>query len=918
MRRFLLGFVFLGFVGVGCSDSDSGGGAPGDVEWPPDATVHFDDDGVLNADCASDEDCAMVLGYYHASERFVQMDVRRRFSTGRLGDILIPFAANRYIEDFADIRAGFSNQRGEPLEEQLVANASEKTLLLLQAYSAGVNKWIEELKAGDPGATWPREFTSGFLDYDPEDVPEWTPSDCAASVIALVDSLTNNQTEIVNAGTARTTINTLFPEDGDTKFADLWNRGPLVPSAILADDWMPPSPSGSDASAKQVAICGPDMPLDPMAAFDRAAEKLEGIDTLRHMLVGAGVLGEDVGSNNWVVSGSRTIDGNALLSNDPHLGMTQPATFYLAHLDAKTNGRGDFHSAGVTFAGLPWVLIGQNEKIAWGMTTTSMDFTDVYVEEVVRDGDGNPTGVIFQGEEVDFIRVPWGVPLADGTTYEFCDGADCDGPPLLFVPHHGPVFDISFEEPDDPEQDVALTLRWTAQDISSDINFLTELNRATTVEEARTALALVTTVGQNFVVIDTEGSIGWFPYNRLPKRTWATGLDGDAPSWLPLDGRSGDYEWDTYFELDELPQLVNPDEGYIVTANNDMTGALANGDPTTLPGGASHPPYQVSAASGYRYARIVGLIEEIDDQHTTGTMDRIVADVYSLIGADMAPKMIEIAENEATMPSLDGRKVVEALKAWDHECPTGLSGPYANSERSTDAAELLASSGCTAFHLLLDELRRRIEEGEHAPSTYDASTRSPSAAVYWSIVDPSKLTPENKDIYWDNPRTMDVETKYDVMRESLNIVGDFLVRFLDADETKWAWGELHGLRLLSDLGSLLGDLSYDNPAGDRPLFANDGGLYTVDVAYPTPTAIDPEDQDNDPFTQTWGAATRFVCEALPDGPSCTIQLPGGQSGHRGSENYQDLIFPYLENTPLPLVFDIGEAEAKAARTVVFQ
>ena len=285
MRRFVLGLWFVGLVGTGCSDSDSGGGMTGDVEWPPDATAHFDDNGVLNADCATDEDCAMVLGYYHASERFVQMDIRRRFSTGRLGDILIPFAAERFIDAFADIRAGFSNQNGEPLEEQLIANASDKTMSLLEAYSAGVNKWIEQLKAGDPDAVFPREFSSGFLDYDPEDVPEWTPTDCAASIIALIDSLTNDATEIINAGLARASIG------DDAKFADLWNRGPLVPSAILPPDWVPPSPSGAaDASAK-LAICGPDRPLDPMASLDRAAEKLEGIDALRRMLIGAGVLG---------------------------------------------------------------------------------------------------------------------------------------------------------------------------------------------------------------------------------------------------------------------------------------------------------------------------------------------------------------------------------------------------------------------------------------------------------------------------------------------------------------------------------------------------------------------------------------------------------------------------------------------------
>lgn len=902
-------------MGGGGSGGSGGGPGFGDLEWPPDATVYFDEHGVFNADCATDEDCAMALGYYHASERFVQMDIRRRFSTGRLADILIPWPL--FIDDFAAIRAGFSNRQGRPLEEQLIEDTSPKTQALLEAYSAGVNQWLAELKAGDPDAVFPREFENQFFDYDPEDVPEWTPQDCVASIIALIDSLTNDETSIINAGRARAAINEQDPVNGDAKFADLWDRGPLLQSSILPSDWVPPSPSGVDAASK-LAMCGPDRPLNAKSSLARTADMLEDVDALRQMLIGAGVLGEDVGSNNWVVSGSRSTSGNALLSNDPHLGMTQPATWYLAHLDAKTNGAGDYHSAGVTFAGLPWIIIGQNEDIAWGMTTTNMDFTDVYIEEVVRDQSGNATGVMFEGNEVDFVRVPWSAQLSDGSTYDFCDGDGCEGPPLLFVPHHGPVRDISLTEPENPEDDVALTLRWTAQEVSSDINFLTELNRATTVEEAQRALELITTIGQNVVVIDTAGSIGWFPYNQLPKRTWATGLDGPAPSWLPLDGRSGDYEWDEYFELVELPQALNPSQGYIATANNDMTGALLDGDPTTLPSGASHPPYQVSAASGYRFVRIVELIESIDDQHDPNTMNQIISDVYSRIGEDMAPKMIEIAENPQTLPGVGGLKVINALKSWNYECPTGLVGPYWDSDLVDDADELLASAGCAAFHALLDELRFRIEQNELAPSSYNGSARSPSAAVYFSIVDPEKLTPVNKEIFWDDPATVEVEDKYQIMGESLAVVGDFLDAWLGADETQWAWGRLHGLRLLSDVGGLLGDRNYDNPANDNPLFANDGGLYTVDVAYPTPTTCLDDDPNCEPFVQTWGASTRFVCEALPEGPACTIQLPGGQSGNLGSENYEDLIFPYLENEPVPLVFDIEEAKSNAVRTVTFE
>ena len=345
---------------------------------------------------------------------------------------------------------------------------------------------------------------------------------------------------------------------------------------------------------------------------------------------------------------------------------------------------------------------------------------------------------------------------------------------------------------------------------------------------------------------------------------------------------------------------MNPESGYIATANNDMTGSLFDGDPTTLPNGDSHPPYQVEAASGFRHGQITDLIESVGDQHTRETMDAIISDVYSLIGETMVPGILAIANDDETMPSLEGQKVINALTDWDFTCPTGLDGT--NSEMSplvNDQVELTAASGCMAFHTLLNELRFRIENNENAPSG-----RKPSFATFYSIVDPSQLAAG--DVYWDDPGTVEEETKFEVMFESLETAGNFLIGELLDDETQWAWGRLHGLQLSSDL-STFGIFDYDNPAPGDPLFANDGGLFTVDVANP----------GTSDFVQTAGPSTRFVCEASPDGPTCTIQLPGGQSGDINSPHYEDLLFPYLANEPMPLVFDIAEAEANAAETINF-
>jgi len=268
----------------------------------------------------------------------------------------------------------------------------------------------------------------------------------------------------------------------------------------------------------------------------------------------------------------------------------------------------------------------------------------------------------------------------------------------------------------------------------------------------------------------------------------------------------------------------------------------------------------------------------------------------------MVPAILAIANDPETAPSFEGQKVINALEDWNFSCPTGLDGT--NSEMSplvSDQAELTEASGCMAFHALLNELRFLIERNEFAPAG-----RKPSIAVYYSIVDPTQLVAG--DVYWDDPGTTEVvETKFQVMFEALETAGNFLVAELGADESQWAWGRLHGLQLSSDL-STFGIFEYDNPAPGNPLFANDGGLFTVDVANP----------GTSDFVQTAGPSTRFVCEASQSGPSCTIQLPGGQSGDINSPHYEDLLYPYLANEPMPLVFDINEAAANAEQTIIFQ
>ncbi len=892
--RLALGMVLLGGLALGgCSSSDTspatggaggtagvggGGGSGGSAfAWPPDATVYLDQYGIFHGDCETDEDCAMALGYFHARDRFVQMDLQRRLSTGRLASVV-----NKPVVESAGLlepliqtatrnRALYSTRDGRPAEEALLETTDAKTRGMLEAYSVGVNRWIEDVRNGDNGAIWPAEFGSPVIAYEPDDAPEWTPSDCLATVFTLVGSLTNDENKQLQAAQARETIN-----DND-RYLDLWSLEPIKKSPVLEVGTYPPQnaslvPKSADESER------PEIYGRARNVMAGLSAELSATDLLSRLFPETQIVNSDIGSNNWVLGGSKTASGNTFLSNDPHLGLSQPAVWYIAHLDSKTNGSGNLHAAGVTLAGIPTPIIGQNEHIAWGATNTGLDFTDVYLEELVKDGNGEPFGVMFKGEVVEFTRVDFTMTFNDGST---------ETRELLFVPHHGPVRAL------DADNDVAITLRWTGHDMDTDASYLLGVATATSVQEARAAFENVTSLGQNWVVIDDQGNFGWFPYNRIPKRTWAENLDMDDPSepfpWLPLPG-AGEYEWEEYFAYAELPQAYNRANGWLATANSDHTGASFDGNPTN---DGFAPQQTDNIAAGYRTARIVELIEATDE-HTRATNEALISDVVSMIGREMVPEILAIANDPQTSLSENGQKVADALGAWNFSCPTGLDGHDPVMSPLAEPSEVEESSGCTAWH----EVIRDIDDA----LARDESTSSfPSFVTYFSIMDPTRL--KAGDVYWDDENTPGEETKYDIIAAAFDTAGSALVAELGSDQAVWPWGRKHGFRLTSLLASLSSFFNvFNNPPGNEEFYANDGGMMTVDVANPNSAGIHGS-----------GPSTRFQCEGLQP-PRCTIQLPAGQSAHVSSANYDDLLSLWLDNEPIDLVFDISEAAAGAVET----
>jgi len=861
---------------TGGAGGDGGSGGVAELQWPPNAAVYFDDDGVFNADCETDEDCAMALGYFHARDRFVQMDLQRRLSTGRLTEVVnrpIVEASgllNGLINTAANNRALYSARDGRPAGEVAFEQTDDKTKALYAAYAVGVNQWLADVRNGENGAIWPAEFQSPLLDYDPEDAAEWTPGDSIATVLTLIGSLT------IDEGTQLRAAEDL-EEIGDlTRYQDLYSLEPIKKAPVLEVGTYPP-PTAALTPKKDEK--GRALRRRARRAFAQLSKELETAERIGRLFGQTSAINADIGSNNWVLGPSKTANDMTFLSNDPHLGLSQPAVWYYAHLDSKTHGSGTIHTAGQTLAGLPYMIIGQNEDIAWGATNTGLDFTDVYIEELVKDEEGEPLGVMFNGEVVEFTRVDFELTFKTGpsVTRE-----------LLFVPHHGPVRSI------DLDNDIAITLRWTGNDITTDPNFPTAMSVATTVEEARQALTNVTTIGQNWVVIDNQGNFGWFPYNRIPKRNWAIDLDLNDPNepfpWLPLPG-TGEYEWTEYYDYEELPQAFNRENGWIATANSDHTGAAFDGNPTN---DGFAPQQTDNIAAGYRTARIFELIEATDE-HTRETNEALIGDVQSLIGKDMVPEILAIANDDQTTLTTNAQKIVNALEAWNYTCPTGLEGSDPVMSPLAEAAEVEEASGCSAWHAALRAINSAIVEGE-------PTNKYPSGVTYFSIMDPSNL--RAGDVYWDDSRTDGVvETKFDIIGAALDTAGSQLVNELGPDEAVWPWGRRHGFRLtslLASLSSLFND--FNNPPGNDDFFANDGGRFTVDVANPGSSG-----------RHGSGASTRFQCEgSVP--VRCTVQLPGGQSAHTSSPNYDSFLDRYLDNVPTDLPFDIDEVAADPAET----
>jgi penicillin amidase len=643
-------------------------------------TVIRDRWGVPHIYASNPHDLFFAQGYVHAQDRFWQMEFWRRLSSGRLAEVLGKSAlpTDRFVRTIGWHRAAAQDwERADP-----------ETRAVLEAYAEGVNAYISTHK-GRLGL----EFTLLGLTGKKFDPEPWTPVHSIAWGKVMAWDLGGNMSyELLRAG--------IIARLGTGAVPDLMPAPPPDRPVIV------PHPL-TQATLQSI----------PEAVFTT------------HFLGE----GDDLGSNNWVVAGSRTETGMPLLANDPHLGLQMPSIWYEVGLHCEPKGPDcPYNVVGASFAGVPGVVIGHNDRIAWGVTNVNPDVQDLFIEKVNPE---NPNQYEYRGrwEDMQIIR-------------EEIRVAGQEEPVVVFarITRHGPIINdiVGGEEKDWSYGWQPLALSWTALQPGTLTRSILLLNRAQNWEDFREALSYWDVPSQNFIYADVDGNIGYQMPGRIPIR-------GKGDGSVPVPGWTGEYDWVDYIPFDDLPRAFNPPEGYIVTANNAVVGP--------------DYPYLLtvdwSDRTALRAQRIVELIEgltpiSVDD------MKAIQGDNLSVWTRAVLPYVTALSTDDPRL-----KEALDLLRAWD-----------GRSTRDSAAAALFES-----FRLHLAERTFRDDLG-------DSLLRQAKSPVLYAL---ESMVKDPQSPWFDDRRTPKTETRDEILLLALKDAVAELTERLGPNMEKWRWGDLH-------------------------------------------------------------------------------------------------------------------------------
>jgi len=653
--------------------------------------------GVPHIYASSADDLFFAQGYVQAQDRLWQMELYRRIGHGRTAELS---GSTSSVSDDKFLRTiGLSRAARADVEN---ANAEEKRVIA--AFAAGVNAFMDSHRDN-----LPLEFTLTGINPEP-----WQSADSMVwSKMMAYDLGGNRSQELLRAR--------LVEKFGADKINELMppypTEGPFV---------IPPAAKPMTNDKWQMTN---DLTLPSLGNPDFAAL------IARETRLG---VAEGIGSNNWVLDGTKTTTGKPLLANDPHLSIQIPAIWYAIGLHCQpVSADCPYNVMGMALSPTPGVIIGHNDRIAWGVTNVGPDVQDYFVEKV---NPQNPNQYEFENRWEDFqiIRETIKVKGKADQTIE------------VRISRHGPIMTPVLDGVTQP-----LALQWTAiRERSHVLGAILKLNRARDFNEFRDALKLFDAPSQNFIYADVDGNIGYQMPGNIPIRA-----KGDGS--VPVAGWTGEYEWKGYIPFDELPFVYNPPTHFVVTSNQQV---VPNSYKYLITNDWSAP---------YRAIRINEMIK---------AKDKLSPDDFKAIHGDVTSIPLQRLQKQVVRLKPEGSLATSALefvKTWDGKLTMDSVG----------GAILEATYQRVVKNTFANKMEANLFTGYHGAG---GSHRMALLALF------DKPTSD----WWDDPTTAPKETRDDILKKSFEQAVDDLAKQPGGAPADWRWGRLHTATFAHPVGSV--------------------------------------------------------------------------------------------------------------------
>jgi len=687
-------------------------------------TVQRDELGIPVITAGDSHDLFFAQGYVHAQDRFWEMDLRRHVTSGRLSEL---FGSSQVATDSFLRTLGWRK-----VAEQEVAALDAPTRSYYESYAEGVNAYLADHQGADASV----EYAVLGLQNPGYEIEPWTPADSVAWLKAMAWDLRDN----IVSETQRALM---APDFTAEQIDELYPGYPYDRNPVIVPKITPPPEAAVAPASFSTTDASPSAQTASLE-WSRVDGVLEAVSEL------VGDAGEGIGSNSWVVSGDLTESGMPLLANDPHLSASLPSVWHQMGLRcAKVSEECPFDVAGFGFSGMPGIIIGHNADIAWGFTNLTTDVTDLYLEKIEGDQYWRDGALVPLESRTETIRVAGGdsVKLDIRSTVHgpVISGVSDDFATITKEPYTGTAGTVS-PPVGPPTGEYAVALQWTALEPGTTASAIFALDAAKDFADFRDAAALFDVPAQNLVYADTAGNIGYQTPGRLPIR-------GAGDGSLPQPGWDSSYDWKGFIPAAELPVSYNPPEGYIVTANNAITGA--------------DYPYALTRDwdYGWRAARITELITRkiALGPLTADDLRDIQADDQFWIGIRLASAFDDVKTGNTKTDA-----ALELLRSWDVQNDAdSAAAAYANA--------------------LWDELARNLfVRGREVAAPLSNQGR------LFLVVD--KILDDPASPWWQNPG-LDVSSRAAMLERTAVGAYKRLAKLQGDRPDRWNWGELHALPL---------------------------------------------------------------------------------------------------------------------------